>query len=86
MIVRSPPSTDPLHDLYDQDEHVMVLTDWTRIFGAEVFTIDVNTGNLVRPHTILVNGLGRYLPIKSENGSERHMPTAVFNVEKVNVM
>ncbi|NP_001155158.1 venom laccase precursor [Nasonia vitripennis] len=82
MIVRSPPSSDPLHGLYDQDEHVMVLTDWTRIFGAEVFAIDVNTGNLVRPHTILVNGLGRYLPIKSENGSEMHMPTAVFKVEK----
>lgn len=83
LIVRSNEELQSL--LYDHDEHVVTITDWTRITGSETLAIDVHAAELVRPHTLLINGIGRYdgryMPMTDKK--QKKMPVPVFNVQKV---
>lgn len=59
LVVRLPKADDPNGDLYDFDEtqHSIILTDWTRMMAAEYQPGTIDNGPL-KPDNVLINGLG----------------------------
>ncbi|KAJ8669572.1 hypothetical protein QAD02_000831 [Eretmocerus hayati] len=80
MIVRNSPEMDQLYDLYDKDEHILVISDWNHEIGIEKFLGHYHAGMNNKPDNILVNGLGRR-KIEVGADSENHsVPMNVFEV------
>lgn len=82
LIVRVPPKEDWHKDLYDIDEHTIVIADWTHQLGLDVFLAHHHASGSNKPPNILINGLGRYT--KDESGTLNDMPISTFVVKPVN--
>ncbi|XP_012286272.1 laccase-4 isoform X2 [Orussus abietinus] len=82
LIVRVPPSRDHHKDLYDYDEHNLVILDWLHESGVEKFLAHHHANGDNKSPNLLVNGLGRFKPIQSENGTLVDMPVAVVSVKQ----
>lgn len=78
--MRTSAKNNPQKQLYDRDEHVIVLNEWTKISGHDSYVLQFQNGQNNRPHTILVNGYGSY------HGTDKHMPVPIFYVEKVYIL
>ncbi|XP_014215269.1 L-ascorbate oxidase-like [Copidosoma floridanum] len=77
LVVRESRETEPASRLYDVDEHMIVVNDWTSTSGSEAYVLEYQNSRAQDPHTILVNGFGRF----NDNRSEL-LPLAVFEVEQ----
>ncbi|XP_016840817.1 laccase-4-like [Nasonia vitripennis] len=77
LIVRSPPEENPYAGVYNEDDKLMVINEWTHKTGSEVFVMQYQNGQGSLPSAILVNGLGRLSYSEAEN-----MPLEVFQVEE----
>lgn len=84
LIVRVPPKADWHKDLYDFDEHTLVLADWTHETGINKFLEHHHADGDNKPPNILINGLGRFIAIKDENETLIDMPISTFVVKPVN--
>ena len=73
LIVRGPKSKSNVGNLYDRDEHVVIINEWTRASGGHGYVLEYQNDHIHDPHTILVNGHGR-------------TPPATFVVDKVITM
>lgn len=86
LIVKLSKNDDPHSDLYDFDEHVMIINDWDHEIGMEKFLAHHHSDGDNKVRNILINGFGRYRGEKveqenhDENGNE--MPLAIFAVNK----
>ncbi|KAB7498531.1 Laccase-5, partial [Armadillidium nasatum] len=69
LIVRS--RNDSHKSLYDVDdpEHVILVTDWMDKLGIDKFVNHHHTEHENKPYNILVNGLGKYKPLRKGNES-----------------
>ncbi|CAG9861310.1 unnamed protein product [Phyllotreta striolata] len=84
IIVRATEENNPHSDLYDFDlsEHVMVVTDWTPEMGLQKFLGHMHDSGTNKAPSIIVNGLGRYVEFKDDDGKPVYVPTARFHVEQ----
>lgn len=87
MIVRRTPKRDQLRNLYDFDEHTMMISDWDHELGLDKFLAHYHGGRDNKPPNLLINGFGRFdaPDVKGEPGITTLMPTATFNVKQVSV-
>lgn len=84
LIVRVPPKVDWHKDLYDFDEHTIVVADWVHELGLSKFLAHHHADGDNKAPNLLINGLGRFVTIKDENGTQADMPIATFIVKPVN--
>nr|XP_031845394.1 laccase-1-like isoform X2 [Nomia melanderi]XP_031845395.1 laccase-1-like isoform X2 [Nomia melanderi]XP_031845396.1 laccase-1-like isoform X2 [Nomia melanderi]XP_031845397.1 laccase-1-like isoform X2 [Nomia melanderi]XP_031845399.1 laccase-1-like isoform X2 [Nomia melanderi]XP_031845400.1 laccase-1-like isoform X2 [Nomia melanderi] len=82
LIVRTPPKINWHRDLYDIDEHVILILDWTRELGIDKFLDHHYAGGDNKPPNILINGLGRFTTAPTENNVSAAMPVATFLVKQ----
>lgn len=83
LIVRVPPKVDWHKDLYDYDEHMLVVTDWIHELGLTKFLAHYYADGDNKAPNILINGLGRFIAIESENQTLADMPIETFVVKSV---
>ena len=60
LIVKDPPSENPHHNLYDEDEHVIMLNDWMHEFSVERFPGRIRHGIGQTADNFLINGRGNW--------------------------
>lgn len=84
LIVRTPPKANWHKDLYDIDEHIIQISDWTHELGIDKFLNHHYAGGDNKPPNILINGLGRFTINRNGNNISAIMPTAIFTVKQVN--
>ncbi|XP_015589578.1 L-ascorbate oxidase isoform X2 [Cephus cinctus] len=82
LIIRVPPSKDHHKDLYDFDEHNMLIQDWGHLSSTEKFLAHHHSNGDNKSPNLLVNGLGRYLQLQDANGTVIDMPAATFLVKQ----
>ncbi|XP_076296818.1 uncharacterized protein LOC143217023 [Lasioglossum baleicum] len=82
LIVRTPPEMNWHKDLYDIDEHVIQILDWTHELGIDKFLHHHYSGGDNKPPSILINGLGRFTNAPSGNNASAAMPVATFLVKQ----
>lgn len=80
LIVRRTPKIDQLRNLYDYDEHVMIISDWDHEMGLTKFLGHYHSDGDNKPPNLIINGLGRFL---NYDKFLSNMPLATFNVKKV---
>lgn len=78
FLVREPKTKDRMSHLYDRDEHFIVVNEWTMTSGQESYVLEYQNNLPQNPHTIIVNGYGRFPDPKSQM-----LPPPIFEVEKV---
>lgn len=83
LIVRTPPKVNWHNDLYDIDEHIVQISDWTHELGIDKFLNHHHAGGDNKPPNILINGLGRFTVNRNGNNISAIMPTAIFMVKQV---
>lgn len=83
MVVRRQPKRDQLRNLYDYDEHYMVISDWDHEMGLDKFLAHYHGTGDNKPPNLLINGLGRFTDLPDRDGVAGVMPTAVFDVKPV---
>lgn len=83
LIVRTPPKVNWHKDLYDIDEHIIQISDWTHKLGIDKFLNHHYAGGDNKPPNILINGLGRFTINRNGNNISAIMPTAIFTVKQV---
>lgn len=81
--MRTSPKVNWHKDLYDIDEHTILISDWTHELGIDKFLSHHYAGGDNKPPNILVNGLGRFTINRHENNISAIMPTAKFTVKQV---
>ncbi|XP_029167358.1 laccase-1-like isoform X1 [Nylanderia fulva] len=81
LIVRVPPKVDWHKDLYDYDEHTVVITDWIHELGVSKFLGHHHMDSPNKPPSILVNGLGRFATFEGKNETLADMPVSTFIVK-----
>ncbi|KAJ8686471.1 hypothetical protein QAD02_022265 [Eretmocerus hayati] len=81
LIVHPLVQNDPHRLLYDYDYHYMVIGDWSHLDGTNA-EIRQYHDTFTLPHTILINGRGRFQSFDGNDGSKVYTPIAVFNVEQ----
>ncbi|NP_001155159.1 laccase-like precursor [Nasonia vitripennis] len=72
LIVREPVN----NDLYDVDEHVLILNEWTERPTSETYVLEYWNEVFPEPYNILINGLGPFPPTNTTT------PRTVIKVEK----
>ncbi|XP_029042896.1 laccase-1-like isoform X2 [Osmia bicornis bicornis] len=91
LIVRVPPKINWHYDLYDIDQHTILLSDWTHELGIDKFLNHHHASGDNKPPNLLINGLGRFAVFrnKSETGNGKDngnastmMPVATFTVKR----
>ncbi|XP_043509689.1 laccase-2-like isoform X3 [Frieseomelitta varia] len=82
LIVRTSPKVNWHKDLYDIDDHTILISDWTHELGIDKFLSHHYAGGDNKPPNILVNGLGRFTINRHENNISAIMPTAKFTVKQ----
>ncbi|XP_043270972.1 laccase-1-like [Venturia canescens] len=82
LVVRLPPSKDPHRDLYDFDDHQMIILDWDHEIGTEKFLAHHHSVGGNKAPNLLVNGLGRYERAWDATNATKVMPVATFSVEQ----
>lgn len=83
LIVRVPSKVDWHKDLYDYDEHMLVVTDWIHELGLTKFLAHHHADGDNKAPNILINGLGRFIAIEGENQTLANMPIEMFVVKSV---
>lgn len=79
FVVRAPRERDVHRDMYDEDVHVLTVTDWLHELGIRKFLAHYHGSGNNKPETLLVNGHGRY---RTFDGGHR-TPLARFRVSRV---
>ncbi|XP_014230420.1 laccase-1-like [Trichogramma pretiosum] len=83
MIVRKQPKRDQLRNLYDHDEHHLIISDWDHELGLDKFLAHYHGMGDNKPPNLLVNGLGRFTKLADEKHNRTAlMPTATFRVKQ----
>lgn len=82
LIVRTSPKANWHKDLYDIDEHIIQISDWTHELGIDKFLNHHYAGGDNKPPNILINGLGRFTINRNGNNISAIMPTAIFTVKQ----
>ncbi|XP_066583904.1 uncharacterized protein [Prorops nasuta] len=82
LIVRSPPGKDYHNDIYDIDEHTVLIFDWAHKMGTDMFLAHHHADGDNKAPNILINGLGRYKSITKENNVTENIPYSTFLVKK----
>lgn len=83
LTVRVPPKVNWHYDLYDIDEHTILISDWTHEMGIDKFLTHHHAGGDNKPVNVLINGLGRFSANRNGNNVSDLMPVATFTVKKV---
>ncbi|KYQ58207.1 Laccase-4, partial [Trachymyrmex zeteki] len=78
LIVRVPPKMNWHQDLYDYDEHTLIVADWVHELGLTKFLAHYHADGHNKAPNLLVNGLGRF---KNKNKTSADMPIATFVVK-----
>lgn len=81
LIVRPPITKDIHKELYDHDNQLMVVNDWSHATGIDDFNKAYHVNVTPYMETILVNGFGRFIDSKYMKSTQT--PLAVFDVTKV---
>ncbi|XP_076673352.1 uncharacterized protein LOC143371730 [Andrena cerasifolii] len=81
LIVRVPPRRNWHKDLYDVDQHTILILDWTHESGIDKFLNHYYAAGSNKPPNLLVNGLGRFTSVSNGNGASATMPIATFIVQ-----
>ncbi|XP_011645340.1 laccase-1-like isoform X2 [Pogonomyrmex barbatus] len=81
LIVRVPPKVDWHKDLYDYDDHTLVIADWAHELGLTKFLAHYHSDGHNKAPNLLINGLGRFIAIKDENETLADMPITTFTVK-----
>ncbi|XP_025992935.1 laccase-1 isoform X1 [Solenopsis invicta] len=81
LIVRVPPKINWHMDLYDYDEHTIVVADWIHELGLTKFLAHYHADGHNKAPNLLVNGLGRFIAIENENKTLADMPITTFVVK-----
>lgn len=76
LIVRSPPVGEPFYNLYDVDQHTILLSDWMHELSLERFPGRYRRDIGQVPDNILINGLGH------TDKPDFKVPLATFTVTK----
>lgn len=84
LIVRVPPKINWHKDLYDYDEHILVVADWVHELGLTKFLAHHHSDGHNKAPNLLINGLGRFIAIEDENKTLADMPISTFVVKSVN--
>ncbi|XP_033324267.2 uncharacterized protein LOC117219317 [Megalopta genalis] len=83
LIVRTPAIINWHKNLYDVDEHVLLILDWTHELGIDKFLSHHYAGGDNKPPNILINGLGRFTTGSNDkNNASAAMPLATFVVKQ----
>ncbi|KOC68923.1 Laccase-4 [Habropoda laboriosa] len=77
LIIRVPPKVNWHYDLYDIDEHTILISDWTHELGIDKFLSHHHAGGDNKPPNLLINGFGRY-----DGDTSAVMPIATFIVKR----
>ncbi|XP_070151439.1 uncharacterized protein [Polyergus mexicanus] len=81
LIVRVPPKVDWHKDLYDYDEHTLVVADWVHELGLTKFLAHHHADGDNKAPNLLINGLGRFISIEGENETLADMPISISLVK-----
>ncbi|KAM0737216.1 L-ascorbate oxidase [Formica fusca] len=81
LIVRVPPKVDWHKDLYDYDEHTLVVADWVHELGLTKFLAHHHADGDNKAPNLLINGLGRFTSIEGENETLADMPISISVVK-----
>lgn len=83
LIVRRSPMREPLHNLYDYDEHNIIVSDWDHELGLQKFLAHYHNSGDNKPPSILINGMGRFEKrLQDEAGTTFPLPLSTFVVKK----
>ncbi|XP_011300938.1 laccase-1 [Fopius arisanus] len=82
LIVRPPESRDHHRDLYDVDEHMIVVVDWDHIIGHDKFLDHHHAFGDNKPPNMLINGFGPYDSNHIDTNIPQGMPFADFTVKQ----
>ncbi|XP_011500453.1 PREDICTED: laccase-1-like [Ceratosolen solmsi marchali] len=83
LIVRRAPKRNPLHNLYDYDEHNIIVSDWDHELGLEKFLAHYHGSGDNKPPSILINGMGRFeTMVQDDENSKFMLPVATFVVKQ----
>ncbi|XP_050459859.1 uncharacterized protein LOC126855865 isoform X3 [Cataglyphis hispanica] len=81
LIVRVPPKVDWHDDLYDYDEHTLIVADWVHELGLTKFLAHRHADGDNKAPNLLINGLGRFTSVDGENETLADMPISIFVVK-----
>ncbi|XP_029665987.1 laccase-1-like isoform X4 [Formica exsecta] len=81
LIVRVPPKVDRHKDLYDYDDHTLVVADWVHELGLTKFLAHHHADGDNKAPNLLINGLGRFTSIEGENETLADMPISISVVK-----
>ena len=60
LIIKDPPSENPFYNLYDEDKHVIFLSDWLHEFSVERFPGRYRKNIGQTAQNFLINGRGNW--------------------------
>ena len=85
LVIKQSPKNNKLHDLYDFDNIIIVVTDWNRESSIKKYLAHYHKSKIDRPTSLLINGLGKFLETSVENktGKYGNMLVSTFVVKKV---
>ncbi|KAJ8670519.1 hypothetical protein QAD02_001778 [Eretmocerus hayati] len=72
---------DKHKELYDHDDHHMIVGDWSHLDGNSA-AVKEYYDRLITPDTLVVNGRGRFQRFNDSNQSDVYTPVSVFTVKK----
>jgi len=79
LIVRVPPKMNWHKNLYDYDEHTLIVADWVHELGLTKFLAHYHANGTNKAPNLLINGLGRF----NKNKTLANMPITTFVVKPV---
>ncbi|KZC09029.1 L-ascorbate oxidase, partial [Dufourea novaeangliae] len=83
LIVRTAPKQNWHNSLYDVDEHVVSIADWTHELGIDKFLSHHHAGGDNKPPNVLINGVGRFSSDRGGSNVSAVMPVATFVVKQL---
>ncbi|OXU25591.1 hypothetical protein TSAR_001264, partial [Trichomalopsis sarcophagae] len=82
LVIHSPPSENVHAELYDGDDKIMFINDWTHLSGNAAFLRDYHYGTQGYADTMLINGLARLNKIEEDDAIGNYKATALFEIRK----
>ncbi|XP_018402155.1 PREDICTED: laccase-4-like [Cyphomyrmex costatus] len=76
LIVRVPPKMNWHKDLYDYDEHTLIVADWVHELGLTKFLAHYHADGHNKAPNLLINGLGRFV---AQDNKDPLFPKSVKN-------
>jgi L-ascorbate oxidase len=83
LIVRRAPKLNPLYNLYDYDEHFIIINDWNHKTGLNKFVSHYHAAGGNQPRSLLINGIGHFNMKARKKGDPVIMPASTFVVKRV---